>query len=82
MRRTGKILYYGRKGFGHIADDDSGEHIYFHIQDFCDKRRSTVEQDELVTYELVHTPKGMRCIKLELATKTLTTENHSEPIKS
>lgn len=76
MRRTGKILYFGRRGFGHVIDDATGEHIYFHISDFTDKKRSAVEQDAAVSFEMIHPAKGPRAVKLEvIATKISETKN-------
>lgn len=58
---SGRITTYNTdKGFGFIKDSISKESIFFHFSNAIGE----VAQGDLVTYELIRTPKGLNAIKV------------------
>jgi cold shock CspA family protein len=58
---SGRVTSYNAdKGYGFIKDSMSKENIFFHFSNIIGE----VAQGDLVTYELIRTPKGMNAINV------------------
>jgi cold shock CspA family protein len=58
---TGRITSFNEdKGYGFIKDSMSKENIFFHFSNLIGE----VAQGDMVTYELIRTPKGMNAVKV------------------
>ena len=60
MRNQGRITQWkDKQGYGFITPDGGGESVFLHIKAFR-QRQERPAGNEIVTYELAHTPKGRR----------------------
>ena len=60
--KTGKVKFFNEsKGFGFIADDETGEEYFVHVTGLIDEIR---ENDE-VSYDLKEGKKGLNAIEVK-----------------
>lgn len=54
-----------KKGFGFITSDDGEENIFFHFSEInCDGFK-TLNQKDIVSFELLKSEKGLQAVKVE-----------------
>ncbi len=60
--KTGKVKFFNEsKGFGFIADDETGEEYFVHVTGLIDEIR---ENDE-VSYDLKEGKKGLNAVEVK-----------------
>lgn len=70
MTMTGTVLQFGRKGFGYIERDDSGQSIYFHIADV--PGLAVLHSGERVAFTVTQAAKGPRAVNVTRITPAAT----------
>lgn len=55
--------WFPEKGFGFV-ETKSGEEVFFHISQF--KNVDEIERGDKVSFTLIQTKKGPKCVKLQL----------------
>ena len=56
-------FYNSMKSFGFIKDAESGKDYFVHATGLID----SIKEDDVVTFELTETPKGLSAINVKLA---------------
>lgn len=63
----GTVRWYSHQGYGFIdpAGSTDGKAIYYHL---CDvKNRTVFKTGDVVTFDVVQVPKGLKCINVQAA---------------
>lgn len=61
-RRSGTVNYFSEsKGFGFIIDGDTGERVFFHINQLAER----ISESDKVSYDVEKGPKGLSAVQVE-----------------
>lgn len=67
MTTRGKVKFFNAdKGYGFIARDDSGKDVFVHARDLQKSNLSSLEQDQVVFFEVYESDRGPRATDIKL----------------
>lgn len=80
MQQQGTVRWYSAKGYGFIDPMGGVENqaaVYFHISDVQGRR--VLRSGDVVLFDVVQVPKGLKCANVRLAAVVDTKEDKSCP---